>query len=160
MGFAVFQPNCIYGHRNLHFILFSWVIKHSSFDFVFSQPFKNVQTILMSQAIWKQAAGQIWPINALLTLDQRDEKQLKQRHLERNWNRDVIFSAIFTLYLFQSQKHCLSFVFISLEWNVVQLQNLVQPPCWASCVALGSSLNPKPQLPHCNNSSYLTGLVL
>ena len=38
------------------------VTGHSaSLLWIFFQPFKNIKTILSSQALQKQAAGQIWP---------------------------------------------------------------------------------------------------
>lgn len=47
-------------------------------------------------------------------------------------NHDVIFTSIFTRYLFQSEKYCPSLVFLSLERDTVQPRKLGQSPCLTS----------------------------
>lgn len=54
MSEAVFQQNFIYGHE-FEFHILTYARKYYSFDFF--QPFKNVKTILSSQAVQKQVSG-------------------------------------------------------------------------------------------------------
>jgi hypothetical protein len=60
------EPNFTYGHWNLNFISFPWLMKHySSFDLC--QQFKNAITIHSLQVIWKQTKEWACPVSHSLT---------------------------------------------------------------------------------------------
>ena len=127
MGFTGFQPNCIYGHWNLHFLLFSRVVKHSSLDFfppnlITYKPFLSLRPY--------EDRLQMWPISALLTLNQKGGK---------NENK-TIWKEMWIAVFFQPFSHCVHFNLrsvhcLSLYWTRCSSSNLhVEQTVWPCAV--------------------------